>query len=157
MQITCQQDVCNISRISRKCVFSVLRQGLDSIHIATPYGMEKLEFGPSDYKPAQRSLYQRPQGTLEWKNKSIKKDVYRRLLLTKVVPAIKEKWPRGEWRSTQTVIRIQQDGPNSHIKPDNKEFHESLKEMGLHNKILLYTQPPNSPDLNINDLGFFRR
>ena len=28
--------------------------------------------------------------------------------------------------------------------------------MGLLNKVILYTQPANSPDLNINDLGLFR-
>ena len=28
--------------------------------------------------------------------------------------------------------------------------------MGLQEKISVYTQPPNSPDLNINDLGFSR-
>ena len=31
-----------------------------------------------------------------------------------------------------------------------------MEERGLQNKILLYIQPANSPDLNINDLGFFR-
>jgi len=108
-----------------------------------------------DYAPAQRSSSRRPRGTLEWKNESITKNVYRRLLLTKVVPAIAAKWPRGEWRSTSTIIRMQQDGPNSHIDPEDEEFNDSLKEMNLHNKVVLYTQPPNSPDLNINDLGFF--
>ena len=32
----------------------------------------------------------------------------------------------------------------------------ALQGKGLENKLLLYTQPANSPDLNINDLGFFR-
>ena len=33
---------------------------------------------------------------------------------------------------------------------------KSLKPMGLKGKIKLVTQPPNSPDTNVNDLGFFR-
>ena len=91
-----------------------------------------------------------------WKDESVTKNVYRRLLLEKVVPAIKEKWPRGEWSRRSTVIRIQQDGPNCHIQPDDEEFQLGLEERGVVNKIVLFTQPSNSPDLNINDLGFFR-
>ena len=52
------------------------------------------------------------------------------------MPVIVQKWPRAEFGSPRVVIRIQQDGPSSHI--------------------LLFTQPPNSPDLNILDLGLNR-
>ena len=53
-------------------------------------------------------------------------------------------------------LRMQQDGPNSHILPDDALFNEGLEEQGVQNKVLLYTQPANSPDLNINDLALFR-
>ena len=54
------------------------------------------------------------------------------------------------------MIRVQQDGPQSHIKPDDTKWNQELQRRGLQNKILVFTQPPNSPDLNINDLGYFR-
>ena len=105
------------------------------------------------YKLVQRGA---STGQLRWKDKTITQDVYRELLLEKVVVAIEQKWPRNEWNNPQVVIRIQQDGPNSHIKPDDADWILGLQQKGLENKLLLYTQPANSPDLNINDLGFFR-
>lgn len=109
-----------------------------------------------DFKPAPRRSVNREAGTLVWKDEVVTRDVYRKLLLEKVVPAIRDKWPRGEWNNAGVVIRIQQDGPQSHIKENDEQFLEGLRENGLENKILIYTQPSNSPDLNINDLGFFR-
>ena len=46
---------------------------------------------------------------LRWKDKTITQDVYRELLLEKVVVAIEQKWPQNEWNNPQVVIRIQQD------------------------------------------------
>ena len=93
---------------------------------------------------------------MEWKDTSVTRPVYRKLLLEKVVPAIIEKWPRGEWTNRRTIIRIQQDGPQCHIKAGDEEWEAGLIALGVGDKILIYTQPSNSPDLNINDLGFFR-
>ena len=93
---------------------------------------------------------------MRWEDKTVTQDVYRKLLLENVVVAIEQKWPRNEWNNPQVVIRIQQDGPNIHIKPDDADWILGLQQKGLENKLLLYTQPANSPDLNINDLGFFR-
>ena len=93
---------------------------------------------------------------MEWHNETIDQKLYRKILLEKVVPAIKSKWPRGEWSNNQVVVRIQQDGPNSHIVPDDAEWVQGLEDLGVGNKIILYNQPPNLPDLNINDLGLFR-
>ena len=50
---------------------------------------------------------------------------------------------------------MQQDGATSHISNDDSTWQEYLEELGLEDKIELYEQPPNSPDLNQNDLGFF--
>ena len=94
-------------------------------------------------------------GTFVWEDKSITQKVNRDLLLEQVVPAVEQLCPQGEWASPQVLIRIQQDGLSAHIKPDNGKWLEGLEQKGLENKILLYTQPANSPDLNINNLGFF--
>lgn len=108
------------------------------------------------WEPAARDSVRRPAGTLEWKGTSINRDSYRNLLLQNVVPAIMASWPRQQWNNNRFIVRIQQDGPSSHISPDDEGFLEGLRRLGVENKVLLYTQPPNSPDLNINDLGFFR-
>jgi len=44
--------------------------------------------------PAQRTSRARPAGTLVTKTKNVNKEIYRRLLLEKVIPAIKTKFPR---------------------------------------------------------------
>ena len=108
------------------------------------------------WKPAQRTSIQRAAGTMVWYNETVTRDVYRRLLVQKLLPAIETLWPRGEWANPSVVIRVQQDGPQSHIKPNDTKWNEELQRRGLQNKILVFTQPPNSPDLNINDLGYFR-
>ena len=108
-----------------------------------------------EHVPAKRTTKCRTAGTLVWKNELVTKDVYRRLLLEKVVPAIMEKWPRGDFANPAKIIRIQQDGPNSHITPDDEQWNEELRKQGMENKILLFTQPANSPDLNINNLELF--
>lgn len=53
-------------------------------------------------------------------------------------------------------VRIQQDGAKCHIHPDDEEWLAALQELAPGNKITLYNQPAQSPDLNINDLAFFR-
>jgi hypothetical protein len=50
------------------------------------------------WAPAQRTSINRPAGTMVWHNETVTKEVYRRLLLEKVFPAIKEEWPRGNWQ-----------------------------------------------------------
>jgi len=51
-------------------------------------------------------------------------------------------------------IFIQQDNAPSHLKLDDPIFCEASKQEGF--DICLICQPPNSPDFNILDLGFFR-
>ena len=80
------------------------------------------------------------------------KEVYRELLISKLLPAIVEKWPRMDRLSRK--IWIQQDGAKSHINTDNNEFKEALQDQELNAG--LYTQAANSPDVNLLDLGFFR-
>ena len=108
------------------------------------------------WAPAQRNSTYRPQGTLIWKNTTITKEVYRKILMEKVVPSIEQNWPQGAWNNENITIKVQQDSPNSHISQNDNQFKQFLRERDLLNKIQLVTQPAQSPDLNINDLGFFR-
>jgi len=50
-------------------------------------------------------------------------------------------------------IYIQQDNAKTHIPVDDPEFVVAAQAEGW--DIRLTLQPPNSPDLNILDLGFF--
>ena len=71
-------------------------------------------------------------------------------LLTKVMPAIREKWPEGD--KIMTTI-IQQDNAKPHIHPDDPDIQLEGAKDGW--QIKLACQPPNSPDFNVLDLGFF--
>ena len=48
---------------------------------------------------------------------------------------------------------IQQDNARPHLQPNDLEFTEAAKNLGIDVRIDL--QPPNSPDLNVLDLGYF--
>ncbi|KAH6836341.1 hypothetical protein C2S53_006370 [Perilla frutescens var. hirtella] len=67
-----------------------------------------------------------------------------------VLPAIKAKWPP----EASKVIYIQQDNAKPHIKDSDIIFREASSSDGF--VFTLIQQPPNSPDLNVNDLGWFR-
>lgn len=103
---------------------------------------------------ATRSSKNRPKGSPVWKNETINRDKYRQLMIDKVLPAILAKFPVTYLRDIG--VRIQQDGAKSHIADNDKEWLEAVKHLAEGNKITLFTQPAQSPDLNINDLAFFR-
>ena len=109
-----------------------------------------------DWKAAQRASVNRPAGTMEFHGRSVDRDTYREYLVNKVIPAIATKWPRHEWNDPSFTIYIQQDGATSHITPWDAAIDNKLVELGMQaGKVELQTQPANSPDLNLNDLGFF--
>ena len=66
-----------------------------------------------------------------------------------MIPAILENWPRSN-RMSRTIF-TQQDGAKNHIHEDDKEFNNALMEQDINAK--LYTQTPNSPDLNLFGFG----
>jgi hypothetical protein len=101
--------------------------------------------------PAVRRSENRPRGTLETKSIKVNREVMREFLIDKVLPAIKAVWPAGD--AGRTII-IQQDSAKPHILPNDQAFAEAAANMELIIKII--QQPPNSPDLNVLDLGFFR-
>ncbi|XP_074289164.1 uncharacterized protein LOC141614305 [Silene latifolia] len=108
----------------------------------------------SIHKPSSKAEGQarnRPRGTLETKPiESITKVVIKECLIQQVIPAIKRVWPEG----LSKHIYIQQDNARPHIKNDDPEFMAAANSDGF--QIELVFQPPNSPDLNCNDLGYFR-
>ena len=105
-----------------------------------------------DWELAQRKSKNRPKGMPVWKNKIMTKEVYRDLLIMKLIPAIMERWPLSDRNSRKIFIR--QDGAKNHIHEDNKLFNAALEENGVNAE--LYTQSATSPDVNLLDLGFFR-
>ncbi|KAF3660320.1 putative calcium-dependent protein kinase 13-like [Capsicum annuum] len=101
---------------------------------------------------AKRASANRPAGTMKTKAiTSVIKEISRSFLINEVLPAIKAKWPREDLNST---IFIQQDNARTHIQPNNEEFCRATAQDGF--DIRLMCQPPNSLDLNVLDLEFFR-
>ena len=98
---------------------------------------------------AQRTSANRPAGTLITKAlTSVTTDVYQKWLIEWLLPAIKENFPLSNH-----TIKIQQDNARPHIQPQDPTFLQAAQRLGL-NVELVY-QPPNSPDLNVLDLGYF--
>jgi len=108
------------------------------------------------FEAAKRGSVNRPRGTMVWRNKKLDKSEYLKVMCENIIPAIRDKWPRTQWNDNTYKILVQQDGATPHKINDDPAWLGFLEEQGLANKINLVTQPPNSPDLNINDLGFFR-
>ena len=101
---------------------------------------------------AKRKSQNHERGDVYTKNiESITKKIYKHYLINYVIPAIKSKWPRREKGS---LIYIQQDNARPHVCEDDKDVL-SVGEAGGWN-IRMLCQPPNSPDFNVLDLGFFR-
>jgi hypothetical protein len=90
------------------------------------------------------------RGTLETKNIIVNRELMRWYLVEKVVPAIQEMWLED---SRGQPIFIQQDNAKTRILRDDVDFDEVVVVISLDIRIIL--QPPNSPDLNVHDLGFF--
>lgn len=91
----------------------------------------------------------RVKGVMEIKLiESINKLVIKRCLVEKIISTIKAKWPTN----CSNHIAIQQDNVKPHINDNDMDFINDDQSDGFH--ISLVNQPPNSPDLNINDLGF---
>ena len=103
-----------------------------------------------DWQSSKQKSKNRPKGTLVWKNKTVTKEIYRDLIISKLIPAILEKWPSKDRMSRK--LFIQQDGAENHICEDDKEFNNTLMEQNIN--AVLYMQTPNSPDVNLPDLGF---
>lgn len=98
---------------------------------------------------AQRNSRNHRRGDLITKPVNINQDVYREMLIDNVLPAILTKFP-----DMNATIVLQQDNAGPHIDAEDPNWVEAVEQTGW--DIDLTFQPPNSPDLNVNDLGFFR-
>jgi hypothetical protein len=106
-----------------------------------------------DWRAAQRSSRNRPRGTVEPHNVSFDGPRYKSMVLEHVLPAIEEKCPPAMKAET---IYVQHDNASPHkvFKRNDADISNAMNALRL--DIKPYYQPPNSPDLNILDLGFFR-
>lgn len=102
------------------------------------------------FVPAVRSSRNRPRGTPVWKNEQLRRDNYREMMIDLVLPAIKERYPCH----TKEQILIQHDNAPGHTKNDDPAVLAKIAELNIPVEYMF--QPPNSPDLNICDLSFFR-
>ena len=99
---------------------------------------------------AQRASRNRPAGTMETKPVVITRELCRRMLMDKGLPAITQKWPPSY---LDQKIEIQQDNARPHIKDTDPEWRATVQACGMDIKI--FQQPPQSPDMNVLDLGHF--
>lgn len=101
-------------------------------------------------EPAPRASKNRPRGTLIKKPvTSVKKVQVKRMFLDNLFPAIRDKMPV----SRKNSIKIQLDNASPHGILTDQEIIEDCNKEGWN--IHFKPQPPNSPDLNVLDLGFF--
>jgi len=106
----------------------------------------------TEAQAAKRNSVKRPKGTMITNNKSMDSAFYLDIFEREggLLDCMKEKMPFID----QNTFRIQQDGAGPHTGKDSPAKIEAaalLKGM----KVQVMTQPSNSPDLNILDLGFF--
>ncbi|CAM9362117.1 unnamed protein product, partial [Laminaria digitata] len=101
-------------------------------------------------KTAERSSKRRKRGEEYEVDCTIDAEWYKTWYIEELLPAIKLKMP---WQRSKRVV-VQQDGASPHTGKNNPEILNSAG-MGRGWLVELVTQPSQSPDLNINDLGFF--
>ncbi|RHY66333.1 hypothetical protein DYB38_007634, partial [Aphanomyces astaci] len=100
-----------------------------------------------EYVPAVLNSRSRPAGTMATSLVNVNKTVYRDYVINKVIPAIKASFPSADKR-----VVLQHDNATHHASITDAEL-EAVSTDGW--KFVLRRQPPNSPDLNALDLGFF--
>ncbi|XP_020200317.1 uncharacterized protein [Aegilops tauschii subsp. strangulata] len=100
---------------------------------------------------AKRDSKNRDAGTIVTKVlPAVTRKVSQDYMVNKLLPAIKEKWHVSD---RGYPIIIQQDNAKTHIPVNDPMFCEAAMADGWN--IRLTCEPPNSPDLNILNLGFF--
>lgn len=112
----------------------------------------KIGIWPFVYKePSKRNSKNRPKGTMITKNiESINLNEFRSMVYNNILPASRSIVPITN--KTRPLF-IQQDNARPHTRDDDPEMTaEGLKDGW---NIKLQSQPANSPDFNVLDLGFF--
>ncbi|CAM9506149.1 unnamed protein product, partial [Sphacelaria rigidula] len=100
-------------------------------------------------KTAERSSKRRKRGGEYEFDCTIDAEWYKEWYIDQALPAIK-KMP---WQRSKRVV-VQQDGASPHTGKNNPEILNSAG-VGRGWLVELVTRPSQSPDFNINDLGFF--
>ncbi|XP_044354638.1 uncharacterized protein [Triticum aestivum] len=104
-----------------------------------------------DWVQAQKKSANRGRGEWELKpSSSVDRNKSREYIVQYVLPAIKEKWPESDRWNT---VCIQQDNARTHVLANDPIFAMEAAKGGW--DIRIVNQPPNSPDCNILDLGWF--
>ncbi|XP_021774239.1 uncharacterized protein LOC110738172 [Chenopodium quinoa] len=99
---------------------------------------------------AKKKSKNREAGVVETKAiQNVNKEAIRAMLLEKVIPGIKQKWPSHLSKD----IWIQWDNARPHQIPRDEEFNAACQSDGFN--IQFIYQPAQSPDLNVLDLGLF--
>ncbi len=92
----------------------------------------KLGVWPFVYQePAKRSSKNRQCGTMVTKYiESVNKEDIRKMLINNVLPAVRERLPRG-WHGKRTnTIKIQQDNARPHVSSDDPSVEAELSKDG---------------------------
>jgi hypothetical protein len=100
--------------------------------------------------PAQRKSKFRASGTLEENPLSVDAEVYRKWMKEKVIPKSRD---RQNWKKAEEIT-VRHDGAKPHNCRGNKAFFDRWGQLYGWN-IVFETQCPQSPDVNVLDIGFF--
>ena len=99
--------------------------------------------------PSKRTTKKRVKSTIITKDITlVSREVIKETIINKLLPNIVKYFPRDT-----STIKIQLDGSGSHSIHDYPEINRAFLDSGLN--INLVKQPPQSPDLNVLDLGYF--
>ncbi|CAN0111437.1 unnamed protein product [Pylaiella littoralis] len=101
-------------------------------------------------KTAQRSSKRRKRGEEYEFDCTIDAEWYKDWYIDVLLPEIKKKMP---WQRSKRVV-VQQDGASPHTGKGNPEILNSAG-MGRGWLVEVVTEPAQSPDFDVNDLGFF--
>ncbi|CAM9606331.1 unnamed protein product [Pylaiella littoralis] len=101
-------------------------------------------------KTAERSSKRRKRREEYEFDCTIDAEWYKDWYIEQLLPVVKKKMP---WLRSKRVL-VQQDGAGPHTGKNNPEILNSAG-MGRGWMVDLVTQPAQSPDLNVYDLGFF--
>ncbi|KAH9136838.1 hypothetical protein AeRB84_018170 [Aphanomyces euteiches] len=97
--------------------------------------------------PAARGSRNRPAGTMVTKVCNVTAEAYRDFVVNKVIPAVKSEMP-----STSKCVVLQHDNATPHRSVDDAVLSPCCTDGWT---FRVSCQPPNSPDPNVLDLGFF--
>ena len=110
-----------------------------------------------ELKQQQKVSKNAAAGTWKFVNETIDYEGYKRMLIDKVLPALRAGCPRSLSHSANgqpKILYLQDDGAGAHGKlAEDPEFLAACTADGFH--FQLRRQPSQSPDLNVLDLGFF--